>query len=75
MKSDIYAVIILTQPKGLKKVLNIWEWTLEKMGHDLCDTCSPFFLLSNYYKAHNVVVKQWGCFVLLNNWAFQIKSK
>lgn len=42
MKSDIYAVVILTQLKGLKKVLNIREWTLEKMGHDLGKTCSPF---------------------------------
>lgn len=42
MKSDIYAVVTLTQPKGLKKVLNICEWTLEKMGHDLGKTCSPF---------------------------------
>lgn len=30
MKSDIYVVVILTQPKGLKKVLNILEWTLER---------------------------------------------
>lgn len=42
MKSDIYVVVILTQPKGLKKVLNILEWTLEKMGHDSGKTCYPF---------------------------------
>lgn len=42
MKSDISVVIILAQPKGLKKMF-ILEWTLEKLGHDLSQACSPRF--------------------------------
>lgn len=58
MKSDIYSVTILTQPKRVKESCKYLRMNSKKMGHDL-GTCSPFFFFiftKQYCKVLNVVL-------------------